>query len=315
MRKFKNFIIILLIEILLISGCSYNNTAQENANNNNHEIILSETVNHEKPATKTKNILNNQGFQEINKDELKVYFIDVGQGDATLLEYKNHYMIIDAGNNSEEEFMVEYLNSKNIDTLDYIIGTHPHADHIGGLDAVIDNFDIENIYMPTATTDTKTFTDVLDSIENKHLSITEPVAGTEFMFNDLNIQILSPIIEYDKMNNNSIVLKLTYDDISFLFTGDAEEVAEYDILNLGYNISSDVLKVGHHGSDTSTSDKFLNAVNPGYSVISVGKNSYGHPAEIVLNRLEKYNSEIFRTDQNGTIVFSTNGKELKIDME
>ena len=313
MRKFKNFIIILLIEILLISGCSYNNTAQENTNN--HEITLSETVKNEKSAAKTKDVLSNQGFQEINKDELKVYFINVGQGDSTLLEYKNHYMIIDAGNNSEEEFMVEYLNSKNIDTLDYIIGTHPHADHIGGMDAVIDNFDVEKIYMPTATTDTKTFADVLDSIENKNLSITEPVAGTEFMFDDLNIEILSPILEYDEMNNNSIVLKLTYNDISFLFTGDAEEMAEYDILNSGYNISSDVLKVGHHGSDTSTSDKFLDAVNPTYSVISVGKNSYGHPAEIVLNRLDKYSSEIFRTDQNGTIVFSTNGKELKINVE
>lgn len=297
MRKFKNFILILFIEILLISGCNYSNTAKENT------------------VTETAVPLNNSNTQEANENELKVYFIDVGQGDSALLEYNSHYMLIDAGNNSEEKFIVEYLNSKNINTLDYVIGTHPHADHVGGLDAVIDNFDIKKIYMPSVTTDTKTFADVLDSIENKKLSITEPVAGTKFMFDDLNIEILSPVVKYNEMNNNSIVLKLTYNDISFLFTGDAEELAEYNILNSGYNISSNVLKVGHHGSDTSTTSEFLNAVNPTYSVISVGKNGYGHPTETVLNRLKEHSSEIFRTDEYGTIVFSTDGKELKIDTE
>lgn len=169
--------------------------------------------------------------------------------------------------------------------------------------------------MASVTTDTKTFADVLDSIENKKLSITEPIAGTKFMFDDLNIEILSPVVKYNEMNNNSIVLKLTYNDISFLFTGDAEELAEYNILNSGYNISSNVLKVGHHGSDTSTTSEFLNAVNPTYSVISVAKNGYGHPTETVLNRLKEHGSEIFRTDEYGTIVFSTDGKELKVDTE
>lgn len=319
MKKIKNFIILLFVEILLVTGYSYNPTTQENKNDN--KSIPSETTTTEKtePILASQNeptttSVNNLNLEEENK--LKVYFIDVGQGDSALLEYNNHYMLIDAGDNSEEEFMVEYLNSKNVNTIDYLIGTHPHADHIGGMDAVIDNFDIEKIYMPNATTTTKTFEDVLDSIEKKNLSITEPVAGTEFMLDDIPIEILSPDIEYDELNNNSIVLKLTYNDISFLFTGDAEELAEYNILNSGYNVSSNVLKVGHHGSYTSTTSEFLNAVNPQYVVISCGKNNrYEHPHKETLQKLENSNREIFRTDEDGTIIFSTTGKNLEIITE
>lgn len=319
MKKIKNFIILLFVEILLVTGCSYNPTTQENKNDN--KSIPSETTTTEKtePILASQNeptttSVNNLNLEEEN--ELKIYFIDVGQGDSALLEYNNHYMLIDAGDNSEEEFMVEYLNSKNVNTIDYLIGTHPHADHIGGMDAVIDNFDIEKIYMPNATTTTKTFEDVLDSIEEKNLSITEPVTGTEFMLDDIPIEILSPDIEYDELNNNSIVLKLTYNDISFLFTGDAEELAEYNILNSGYNVSSNVLKVGHHGSYTSTTDEFLNAVNPQYVVISCGKNNrYEHPHKETLQKLENSNREIFRTDEDGTIIFSTTGKNLEIITE
>lgn len=158
MKKIKNFIILLFVEILLVTGCSYNPTTQENKNDN--KSIPSETTTTEKtePILASQNeptttSVNNLNLEEENK--LKVYFIDVGQGDSALLEYNNHYMLIDAGDNSEEEFMVEYLNSKNVNTIDYLIGTHPHADHIGGMDAVIDNFDIEKIYMPNATTTTK----------------------------------------------------------------------------------------------------------------------------------------------------------------
>lgn len=319
MRKFKNFIIILFVEILLITGCNYT-TTQENKNHN--RSISSETTTTEKTKlmlteesqNEPSTALNNSDLEE--KNDLKVYFIDVGQGDSTLLEYNNHYMLIDAGDNSEEEFMVEYLNSKNVNVIDYLIGTHPHADHIGGMDAVIENFDIEKIYMPNVTTTTKTFEDVLDSIEEKNLSITEPVAGTEFMLDDIPIEILSPDIEYDELNNNSIVLKLTYNNISFLFTGDAEELAEYNILNTGYNISSNVLKVGHHGSYTSTTDEFLNAINPQYVVISCGKNNrYGHPHKETLQKLKNSNREIFRTDEDGTIIFSTTGENLKVTKE
>lgn len=301
MKSFKKFALTLLISILILTSCNINSQYKTS---NDKETKIETSFSEE--STKALSETNNESL-------LNVYFIDIGQGDSALLEYNNHYMLIDAGDNNKENFIVEYLNSKNIKTLDYVICTHPHADHIGGIDAVLSNFDIEQIYMSEASSTTKTFEDVIDEIINKNLKVKKPIVGEKITFDDLPIEIISPNQEYDKLNNNSIVLKLTYEDISFLFTGDAEEIAENDILNSDFDISANVLKVGHHGSDTSTSDEFLKAVNPQYAVISCGKdNQYGHPYEATLQKLKNNNIEILRTDENGTIIFSTDGENLKI---
>ncbi len=244
---------------------------------------------------------------------LEVNFIDVGQADACLLESDGHFMMIDAGNNDDSDLILNYLNSKNVKTIDYMIGTHPHEDHIGSMDTVINNFDVDNVYLPKILHTTKTFEDVLTAVENKNLKIDEPVAGNEFYFNGMTVEILAPIREYSDLNDNSIVLKITDGDVDFLFTGDIEKEAEYDIIQSGENLSADVLKVAHHGSDTSSSEDFIKKVSPEYAVISVGKdNSYGHPEESTLDLFNRLNIETYRTDQSGTITFKTDGENIDI---
>jgi len=254
--------------------------------------------------------INTENFE---KADLEVNFIDVGQADACLLESYGHFMMIDAGNNDDSALILDYLHSKNVKTIDYMIGTHPHEDHIGSMDTVINNFDIDNVYLPNVIHTTKTFEDVLTAIENKNLKITEPVPNSEFYFNGITVKILAPIKKYDDLNNNSIVLKVTNGDIDFLFTGDIETEAEYDIIQSGENLSADVLKTAHHGSDSSSSEEFIKKVSPEYAVISVGKdNSYGHPRESTLDLFNRLNIKTYRTDQSGSITFKTDGKKIDI---
>lgn len=258
----------------------------------------------------------NEIAYQIGSSNLHIYYIDVGQADACLLEYDGHFMVIDTGDNDDETFMVQYLQEKGVATIDYLVGTHPHADHIGGMDAVINHFDIGSIYMPRISANTQTFEDVLTAIEDKNLSVSTPVAGEEFSFNGIPVQILSPLQTYEDTNNNSIVLKLNYDKTSFLFTGDMEIEAETDVENAGYDLSADVIKVAHHGSSTSSSLSFLQKVSPSYAIISVGaNNTYGHPEEAVLRRLADLGTQVYRTDEVGTITVSSDGTTIKISTE
>lgn len=314
-----SFLLLLIVLLFLTTGCSGNATDTA-AEQYNRQAGMSQTA-----VTETKNeFIKNasvvsevpEAVAETDSSELNVYFIDVGQADACLLESGGHFMLIDAGDNDDEQFIVEYLQGQNVNTLDYVVGTHPHADHIGGLDAVINQFEIENLYLPKVMNNTKTFEDVLTAIEKKGMMVTTPIPGNEFYLNEIPVQILAPVQPYSDLNNNSIVLKVTDGEISFLFTGDAEAEAETDILKSDSDLLATVLKVGHHGSSTSSSQPFVEAVKPQYAVISVGtNNSYGHPDETVLKRLQDAEAEIFRTDQNGTIHFSTDGKELEIICE
>ena len=242
---------------------------------------------------------------------LRVDFLNVGQADCALLSTNGHYMVIDGGNNGDADTILSYLEGQGVEKLDAVVGTHPHEDHIGSLDAIINHFDVDAVYMPKIMHTSKTFEDVLDAVANKGLKIKSPSPGDTIDFNGLEIEVLGPQREYKDFNNNSIVLKVNAGETAFLFTGDAEETAEKDILQADYDLQADVLKVGHHGSSTSRSQAFLQAVKPKYAVISVGVgNSYHHPEEEALQRLQSIGAEIYRTDLQGNIVCTTDGKNI-----
>ena len=252
-----------------------------------------------------------------SSDSLSVHFIDVGQADCILIRLpEDRVVMIDAGSNGAAGTILSYLEAQNIHRIDYLIGTHPHEDHIGSLDSVIDARDIGKIYMPRVENNTKTFEDVLTAIQNKGLRVSTPVAG-EFIVNEpekgLTVQILAPNNErYSNLNNYSIVVRVEYYNTSFLFTGDAEELSEGEMLEKGLNLSADVLKVGHHGSNTSTSDAFLEAVNPLYAIIPCGTgNRYGHPDGETLDKLADIT--VFRLDQTGTVVAVSDGNTINFE--
>ena len=248
---------------------------------------------------------------------LKVHFIDVEQGDSILIQSDDEVMLIDAGTNAKADFVVDYIKKQGIRKIDYLVGTHPHEDHIGGLDSVIENFDIGTIYMPRVTHTTKTFRDVLNAVKEKGLKITSPSAGTTFDLADAKCKVISPNSKnYSSLNDYSIVIKLSYGKNSFLFTGDAEALAENEIIEKGFDLAADVLKVGHHGSNTSNTEEFLKKVNPSYAVISLGEdNKYGHPHKEVMDRLEKREMTIYRTDKNGTIIAESDGESIVFKLE
>lgn len=249
-------------------------------------------------------------------DYVSVHFIDVSQGDCQLIELpEGKTMLIDAGDNGTEDRIIDYIESLGIKKIDYLVATHPHADHIGGMAEVIANFDIGEIYMPKIQNNTKTFEDMLDVIGEKNLTITSAESGKVlFDYSGVRAEILSPKKgeTYEEMNNYSAVLMLQCGDKRFLFMGDAEKDVEEEILKK--DLDADVLKVGHHGSTTSSSKKFLEQVSPEYAVISCGEgNDYGHPHKETINNLKKIAKEILRTDKSGTIVMRCDGSNIEIE--
>lgn len=238
-------------------------------------------------------------------EELVVEYLDVGQADSILLSSNGEYMLIDAGNNGDGDTVVNYLRQAGADELKYAVGTHPHEDHIGGLDDVINSLDVKNVFLPNATANTKAYSDVLDAIENKDIPVTVPKQGDTYTLGNAQITVVAAQ-QADALNNTSIVLKATYGSTSFLFMGDAEAEVENAILRAGTNVKCDVLKVGHHGSDTSTTSSFLAAAAPKAAVISCGAgNSYGHPSQDTLDKLAGI--PVWRTDRNGTVIAMTDG--------
>ncbi len=248
-------------------------------------------------------------------DEMKVHFIDVDQGDSTFIELPNgEAMLIDAGETDQADKVVTYIYSQGYDTIDYVVATHAHSDHIGGLPVVLDSFNIENFYMTSAVATTSIYEDMLNAVDESGAAVHDVMAG-DVIYNEANllIEVVAPKeIDYDEQNNNSVVIKLTYGDDKFLFTGDAEKSEEDGIWT---NIKCDVLKVGHHGSDSSSSSNFLKKVEPSYAVISCGlHNSYGHPTDDVLKRFDDRNIDVYRTDLQGTIVFTSDGSNISVNV-
>jgi len=279
-------------------------------------IIALATFIHEGYEKLTNNKVDREVTEQIEnyENKLQVHYIDVGQGDAILLvSPSKKTMLIDAGENDDEELIVNYIKKQGIDKLDYVVGTHPHADHIGGLDNVIRKLNIGDLYMPKVVHTTKTYESVINEARKKDLKIKGAKAGVEFLLDeDISVSMFSPKeSKYKELNNYSPIMKVTYKDTSFLFTGDAEREVEEEVIDAGYDISANVLKVGHHGSTSSTTDKFLGKVNPSIAVIQVGKdNKYGHPHDETIKKLMDMGVEILRTDVNGDIILLSDGETL-----
>lgn len=261
---------------------------------------------------------NNSDGNNIKNDfkYMKVHYIDIGNGDSIFIELPNNInMLIDAGESEKGNKVVDYIKSLGYSNINYVIVTHPHTDHIGGLSKVINSFTIEKIYMPKVISTSKTYENLLNTIMNKGLKIQTARAGMDIINSKgLLITILAPNNDsYTDLNNYSVVIKIEYQGVKFLFMGDAEEKSENEIL---CDVESDVIKVGHHGSNTSSSKEFVSRVNAKYAIISVGSdNNYNHPNIDIVNRWKDANAKVYRTDLDGTIVVSTNGSTLNVEKE
>lgn len=250
-----------------------------------------------------------------NPDPMEVHFIDVGQGDATLITCGGHAMLIDAGDDTKGTAIQNYLQKQKINKLDYLILTHPDADHIGGAPVVITKFNIAKVFVSNFEKDNETYRKLIQALDEKQIKSLTPKVNSTYTLGSANITILAPGKEYDNPNDASIALLLKNGSRSFLFTGDAGEEAEKDILKTNIDISADVYKVGHHGSKYSTSKDFFEAVDPSYAVISCGAdNSYGHPHAQTLNTLRAGGVNVYRTDEEGTIIASTDGKTISFNV-
>lgn len=315
--KRKPKIVFLFLSLLLLScfyfannasfpDISYGKTTEEWDKKTQLEQKLDDLTENETGKTNQSNV----------KGTLAVHYIDVGQGDSTFIELPNNETIlIDAGEKTAAEKIINEIKTLGYEKIDYIVATHPHADHIGGLSKVIETFSIGNIYMPKAVTTSKTYETLLQTILEKNLKVKIAKNGVNVIEqNDFKVFFLAPNSEaYEELNNYSAVLKITYHENSFLFMGDAQTESENEIQE---DVKVNVIKVGHHGSDTSSSKDFVERVTPTYAVISAGKdNRYHHPHPSVVTRWQKSGAEILRTDECGDITMTSDGKTIHVERE
>ena len=291
-------IIVLLIMVFSLSGCSNGNVT----NTVSPDVATVKTTIPDKINTDSQVV-----------GTFKSYYFDVGQGDSIYLKMPNgEDVLIDAGDNSHGDDVVKYLKDLKVDDLEAVISTHPDADHSGGLDVVFQNFKVESVYAPKVTHTTQTFLDFITEVKKQGLKIIPVKAGVKLPFAGVNAIFVGPVKDYgSELNDWNAVLKVSFDKTSFLFTGDAPIKSENDMIASNQDLKADVLKLGHHGSDTSTSQEFLNVVNPKYAIISVGKdNKYGHPKQSIMERLTSDGIEVYRTDKQGTIIATSDGKNI-----
>lgn len=244
-------------------------------------------------------------------DIMEVHYIDVGQGDSTLIKCGEHAMLIDAGDDSKGTAIQNYLKKQGVKKLDYLVLTHPDSDHIGGAPVIITKFDIGKVFMSNYEKDNKTYQKLIQALDDKNLKYSTPKVGSQYTLGTAKIKILAPNNEYDNPNDSSIALIVQNKNNKFIFTGDATENAEKDIIDNEIDISADVYKAGHHGSSSSSSKEFLECISPTYAVISCAEdNSYGHPHAETLNSLRRMGVQVFRTDEQGSIIAASDGEDI-----
>ena len=256
-----------------------------------------------------------RGPGEKNLGELRIHVFDVGQGDSIFIELANDQkLLIDGASRSQAKTVVDNLRELNVEKIDYLVASHPHEDHIGGLPEVIRNFDIGRVYMPDIASSTKIFEELLLEIRDRNIRLEKAEAGFSILEDgDLSIRVISPSRRHRSINNNSLVIKLDYKDFSAIFTGDIEYAGERELVDRGEDLRADLLKVSHHGSKTSTDADFLDRVNPSHAIISLAENNkYGHPDPEIIDRLRARNINIYRTDRDGTIIVGTDGSTMDI---
>lgn len=322
-KKYVQRIGILLLTLLLVfcgSGCGTLSEYQELASEleriaeDFEEEYEQEHIEDSSQGDADNSYRNSAAKQGQNgMGTLEVHFLDVGQGDATLICQGKHAMLIDGGDNSKGTAVQSYLQSQGIEHLDYVIGTHPDADHVGGLDVVLYKFSWQQVLLPDVEKDTRTYQDVLKVIEDKNQKITRSRVGDTYALGAAEFTVIAPVKEDygESFNDYSIGILLTFGENRFVFTGDAEEDAEEDMLEMGMDLSADVFKAAHHGSDTANTVSFLEEVSPDAVVISCGEgNRYGHPRAEVLNHLRSMGIKVYRTDEQGTIVAVSDGSTI-----
>ena len=245
-------------------------------------------------------------------DGLYVHYIDVGQGDSELVCCNGEYMLIDAGEPDASDAVLEYLDRHGIDKLDYLVCTHSHSDHCGGLDAVVESLEVGTVFTSPYAGDSPSYEIFTDAVYDAGLELTVPELGESYRLGEASFSFIGPVEDYDNTNDDSLVMRLEYGDTSFLFTGDMTAKAEKDLINDGASLRCDVLKVGHHGSSGSSCYQFLYEAQPGIGVISCEKgNSYGHPHEETLSRLDDADVTVYRTDLEGSIVIFSDGMKVE----
>ncbi len=289
LKSFRRTAALLLGTLLLLSGCTVSDVLQS------YQIAPP-------PA------------QVQQTSSATVHYINVGQGDATLIQTAGKNILIDSGTRASSSTLVNYLKAQGVTELELCVATHPHEDHIGGMPDVMNEFTVKELYMPTKTTTTKIFQSMVETAQQRGVSVTPAKVGDTFTIGDANLQILFPDREYKSLNNNSVTIQLSLGGKTFLFTGDNEKESEAIILsNFGNALKSDVFQAGHHGSNTSNTAEFLQAVSPSIIVISCGQNnSYGHPHEEVLQRFDQLGAAIYRTDLDGNIVIAIDNGTLSV---
>lgn len=269
----------------------------------------------------TSDLYNDAESGSDDYDSLKVHFIDVGQGDSSLIVCDGVTMLIDAGEAEESGKVISYLSDLGINQLDYVIATHPHSDHIGGLADVIESVGADTVIAPAMADEsiptTKTYKNFLEAVYTSGCEYEEAYVGEVINIGSAEFSIIAPSGDYyEDLNNYSIVGNLEYEGVNILFMGDAEKLSEDEMIDAGLAKDIDILKVGHHGSSTSSKAKFLEIIKPEYAVVSCGvDNSYNHPNEKTMQRLMGYAENIYRTDQQGTVVFTCKGSEISVECE
>lgn len=319
MKKIKN-ISKLFLESLIIFSCLFIlnnllNYLELSGKKQGNELNNTGVANLENKVNLSQND-NNDNKVIDNLNHMKVHYIDVEEGDSIFIELPNEKaMLIDAGEAVEGKKVINYIKQLGYSNIDYVVGTHPHTDHIGGLAQVINGFDVGKIYMPKVISTSKTYEKLLNTISMKGLKIQTARAGVNIINeNNLLIDIIAPNNDsYSDLNNYSVVIKITYKNRKFIFMGDAEMISENEILT---DVTADVVKVGHHGSNTSSGQNFVDRVNAKYAIISVGSdNNYNHPNMNIVNRWVNSGAKVYRTDLSGTIIAITDGNALSIETE